>query len=77
MGLHPYLGPPPLHIDNIASLLRPWPERTFPVRDLVGLPRLLSLHSLPTKVDFNPDQASPQSDNEALLFSDGSNPEEK
>ena len=45
-----------LHIDNIASLLsRPWPEHTFPVCDLVGLPRLLSLHSLPTKADFNPD----------------------
>ena len=74
MEFHPPLGSPPLHIDNIASLLRPWSEHSFPTRALVGLPRPLSLPSLPTKADFNPDLVFPlpPSDNEVLLFSDGS-----
>ena len=67
-------GRSPLHFDNIASLLRPWSEQTFPTCDLVCLPRPLSLRSLPTKADFNPDSGSPlpPSDNEVLLFSNGS-----
>ena len=47
-------GRPPLHIDALASLLMPW--SAFPMRDHVGLPRSLSLPSLPTKANFNPDQ---------------------
>ena len=67
-------GRPPLHIDNLASLLKPWSNHTFPVRGLVGLPRPLSLSSLPIKADYNPDQVFPlpPSDNEVFLFSDGS-----
>ena len=67
-------GRPPLHIDNLASLLKPWSNHTFPVRDLVGLPRPVSLSSLPIKAGYNPDQVFPlpSSDNEVFLFSDGS-----
>ena len=67
-------GRPPLHMDNITSLLRPWSSHAFPTRDLVGLPRPLSLPSLPTKAGFNSDRVFPLplSDNEILLFSDGS-----
>ena len=70
---YPLLGPP-LHIDNLASLLKPWSNHTFSVRDLVGLPRPLSLSSLPIKANYSPDQVSPlpPSDNEVFLFSDGS-----
>ena len=67
-------GRPPLHIGSIASLRRPWAKYTFPTRDLVGLPRPLSLPSLPTKADYNPERdfPLPPSDNEAILFSDES-----
>ena len=67
-------GRPPLHIDNITSLLRPWSSHTFPTRNLIGLPRPLSLPSLPTKAGFNPERVFPlpPSDNEILLFSDRS-----
>ena len=38
-------GRPPLHIDNLASLLRPWSEHAFPVRGLwVSPARLASPH---------------------------------
>ena len=67
-------GHPPLHIDNLASLLKPWSNHTFPVRELVGIPRPLSLSSLPTKADYSPDRVFhlPPSNNEVFLFSDGS-----
>ena len=69
-------GCPPLHIDALASLLMPWSAHTFPIRDHVGLPRLLSLPSLSTKASFNPDPVFPVppsgSDHDFLLFSDGS-----
>ena len=46
----------------------------FPNPRPVGLPRPLSPFSLPTKADFNPDPVFPlpSSNNEVLLFSDGS-----
>lgn len=69
-------GQRPLHIDTLTSPLIPWPEHTFSVRDYVGLPRPLSLPSLPTKEQFDPNQIfplpPPSSDDEVLLFSDGS-----
>ena len=67
-------GCPPLHIDSLASLLRPWSEQTCPVRGLVGLPRPHSLSSLPIKADYNPDWVFPllSSGNEVIFFSDGS-----
>ena len=73
MGLHPYLGAPPLHIDTLTSLLAPWSSRTFPVRDYIGLPRPLSFSSLPTKETFNPGRVFPLpgADSETRLF-DGS-----
>ena len=66
--------PPPFHIDNIASLLKPWSGNTFPTCGSVGLHRPLCLPSLPTKTKYNPDRAFPlpRSDSEVLLFSDGS-----
>ena len=63
-------GRPPLHIDALTSLLVPWSDHTFPMRDHVGLPRPLSLPSLPTNGGFSSDQG------ETLLF-DGSNPGRK
>ena len=59
-------------------LLVPWSAHTFPVRDHIGLLRPLSLPSLPTKEQFDPNQVfplpppSPSSGTEVLLFSDGS-----
>ena len=52
----------------------PWSAHTFPMRDHVGLPRPLTLPSLPTKANFNPDQVFPvpPSGHDFLLFSDGS-----
>ena len=49
-----------LHIDAIASLV-PWPAHTFPVRDHIVLPSPLSLPSLPTKEQFDPNQVFPLS----------------
>ena len=68
-------GRPPLHIDNLASLLKPWANHIFPVRNYVGFPCPLSLPSLPTRANFNPDLVFPGPNlpgNEILLFSDGS-----
>ena len=46
------------------------------MRGYVELPRPLSLPSLPTKANFNPDRVFPvpPSDHDFLLFSDGSKP---
>ena len=67
-------GRPPLHSNALASLLMPWSAHTFAMRDRVGLRRPLSRQSLPTKANFNPDQAvpAPPSGRDFLLFSDGS-----
>ena len=53
----------------------PWSANTFPMRDRVGLPRPLSLRSLPTKANVNPDHAfsvPPSGSDHGLPCSDGS-----
>ena len=67
-------GCPPLHIDNIASLLKPWSKNIFPTRDLVGLRCPLNLPSLPAEADCGPYRVFPvpPSDSEVHHFSDGS-----
>ena len=69
-------GRPPLHTDALISLSKPWSAHTFPARDHVWLYRPLSLPSLPTKANFNPNLVFtiPPSDDgrDVLLFSEGS-----
>lgn len=52
-------GRPPLHIETLPSLLAPWSDHAFPVRGHVGLPRPLTLPSLPTKEGLSLNQVFP------------------